>query len=118
MLSGGSPASTSVTFEATTVTVQTVPTGKSEVGSSTKLLVPPGAAGVTLKVTGVETGHSTVNAVESWILTFSLKLIVMFVFVATCVAPFVGMVLVTEGGVSRVNEKTKLAAMLSGGSFV
>src|SRR5690242_14622254 len=42
----------------------------------------------------------------------------MFVFVATCVAPFVGMVLMTEGGLSSVNEKTKLAAMLSGGSFV
>src|SRR5215470_2903500 len=108
MLSGGSPASTSVTFDATTVTVQTVPTGKSEVGSRTKLLVPPGAAGVTLKAIGVETGHSIVNAVESWIFTFSLKLIVMLVLVATCVAPLVGMVDVTEGGVSMVNEKTKL----------
>src|SRR6185295_1747986 len=118
MLSGGSPASTSVTFDATTVTVQTVPTGKSDVGSRTKLLTPPGATGVTLKATGVATGHSTVNAVESRIFTFSLKLIVMLVFVATWVAPLVGIVVVTEGGVSIVKLKTKLAAMLSGGSFV
>jgi hypothetical protein len=98
--------------------VQIVPTGKSDVGSRTKLFVPPGATGVTLKAIGVATGHSTVNAVESRIFTFSLKLIVMLVLVATCVAPFVGIVVVTAGGVSMVNEKTKLAAMLSGGSFV
>jgi hypothetical protein len=40
------------------------------------------------------------------------------VFVATWVAPLVGIVVVTEGGVSIVKLKTKLAAMLSGGSFV
>src|SRR6185295_18216471 len=118
MLSGGSPASTSVTFEATTVTVQIVPTGRSDVGSRTKLLTPPGAAGKTVKAIGVATGHSTVNAVESRIFTFSLKLIVMLVLIATCVAPFVGIVVVTAGGVSMVKLKTKLAAMLSGGSFV
>src|SRR6185503_11399195 len=65
---------------------------------------------------GVATGHSTVNAVESRIFTFSLKLIVMFVLVATWVAPLVGIVVVTAGGVSMVKAKTKLAAMLSGGS--
>ena len=53
ILSGGSPASTSVTFAATTVTVQIVPNGKSDVGSSVKLLTPPGASGMTVKVTGV-----------------------------------------------------------------
>src|SRR5262245_3617361 len=42
----------------------------------------------------------------------------MLVLVATWVAPFVGMVVVTAGGVSMVKAKTKLAAMLSGGSFV
>src|SRR5215204_1501910 len=118
MLSGGSPASTSVTFAATTVTVQIVPTGKSEIGSRTKLLTPPGAAGKTVKAIGVATGHSNVNAVESRILTFSLKLIVMLVFVATWIAPFVGIVVVTAGGVSIVKAKTKLASMLSGGSLV
>src|SRR5215207_2662033 len=49
--------------------------------------------------------------------TFSLKLIVIFVFVATCVAPLVGIGVVTVGKASMVKLKTKLAAMLSGGSF-
>src|ERR1700755_1569313 len=118
MLSGGSPASTSVTFEATTVTVHIVPTGKSDVGSRTKLFTPPGAAGNTGNAIGVATGHSTVKAVESRILTFSLKLIVILVFVATWVAPLVGIVVETAGGASRVKLKTKLAAIVSGGSFV
>src|SRR5689334_6437607 len=83
MLSGGSPPSTSVTFAATTVTVHVVLKGKSAVGSSVKLLTPPGAGGVAVNATGVPTGHSTVHAVESTIFTFSLKLIVMFVFAAT-----------------------------------
>src|SRR6185295_13765827 len=116
MLSGGSPASTSVTFEATTVTVQIVPTGRSDVGSRTKLLTPPGAAGKTVKATGVATGHSTVNAVESRMFTFSLKLIVMLVLVATCVAPLVGIVVVTAGGVSCVKAGIELVGNVSGGS--
>src|SRR5215207_4607600 len=43
---------------------------------------------------------------------------VMLVFVAICVAPLVGIVVVTAGGVSIVKAKTKLAAILSGGSLV
>src|SRR6185503_307578 len=61
IVSGGSLASASVTWAATTVTVQVTPLGKLLVGLSTKLLAGPVPV-VLLKATGVPTGHSSVNA--------------------------------------------------------
>src|SRR5687767_980105 len=50
-------------------------------------------------------------------LTGSLRVIVTFVLFGTTVAPLAGVVALTVGAVSVPKLKTKLAAMLSGGSF-
>src|SRR3954453_721354 len=78
------PASTSVTWVATTVTVQAMPPGRLAVGWSTNELA--GEAGVTVKPFGVPTGHSRVKAVPVT-LTSLLKLIVTVVAGSTPVAP-------------------------------
>jgi drug/metabolite transporter superfamily protein YnfA len=85
--------------DAWTVTVQTVSAGRLKVGVSVCEL-----AGEELVVNGigVPDGHSSENALLA--LTDLLKLIVIVVFSTTLVAPFVGTVLVTVGGVSVVNE--------------
>jgi hypothetical protein len=95
------PASTSVTWLATTVTVQTAPPGRFAVGRNTKLAA--GEAGVTVKAIGVPTGHASVNAVPVTF-TASLKFTVTVLGVATFVAPFAGVVLLTLGGASTVKE--------------
>src|SRR5437879_5637383 len=107
MLSGGSTVSTSLIWFAITVTVQTVPFGRSEVGSS--VIVEPGEP-LTLKASGVPVGHSIVNELPVAV-TGSLKLMSMFVLRATSVAPSAGLVLVTDGAASAVvNVKTEFAA--------
>src|SRR5438874_1494790 len=107
MWSGGSMASTSLIWFAITVTVQTVPFGRSEVGSS--VIVEPGEP-LTLKASGVPVGHSIVNELPVAV-TGSLKLMSMFVFFATSVAPSAGEVLETLGAASWVvNEKLVFAA--------
>src|SRR4051812_10943175 len=98
MLSGGSNVSTSMIWLAKTVTVQVVPEGRSATGSRVKLL-----AGDALSVNacGEPVGH--------WIekelvvaLTGSVKLMVMLELVATLVAPFAGVVVVTAGPASTL----------------
>src|SRR5436305_9712546 len=96
------PASTSVTWLATTVAVQVTPPGRLAVGWRTKELA--GEAGVTVKATGVPVGHSSLKA-EAVTLTGSLKLIVTVVFGLTLVAPLAGVVVVTAGAASVVKEK-------------
>src|SRR5436305_4130360 len=93
------PASTSVTWLATTVTVQVTFPGSGEVGWRTKL--EAGEAGVTVNATGVPVGHSSLNAVPVTF-TGSLKLIVIVEPGVMLVAPFGGTGVVTEGGVSIV----------------
>src|SRR5262245_2149846 len=97
------PTSVSVTWLATTVTVQVTPPRNGEVGCSTKL--EAGEDGVTVNALGVPTGHSSLNAVPVTF-TCSLKLIVIVVFGGTVVAPLAGKVEETDGGRSVVNEKT------------
>src|SRR5436305_8175444 len=80
------PASTSVTWAATTVTVQTTPLGKGDVGCSTKLVAGEGV--VTEKATGVPVGHSSLNA-EAVTLTDSLKFTVTVELGATPQTPLV-----------------------------
>src|SRR5437016_2134690 len=103
MLSGGSTESTSLIWFAITFTEQTVPSGRSLVGSS--VIDEPGEP-LTEKLSGVPVGHSSVNELPDAV-TGSLKLTTTFVFTATWVAPSAGDVLVTEGAASAVvNEKT------------
>src|SRR5258706_6022830 len=97
------PRSTSVTWLATTVTVQVTLPGSGAVGWSTKL--EAGEAGVTVNACGVPTGHSSLDAVPVT-LTGSLKLIVTVAVGTTLIAPLAGTVVVTEGGVSIVKLKT------------
>src|SRR5689334_328439 len=92
-------ASTSVTWLATTVTVQVAPAGRFAEGWSVKLVA--GEAGLTEKATGVPVGHSILKA-EPVTLTLSLKVTVTLVLATTFVAPLAGVVLVTVGGVSTV----------------
>src|ERR1700750_2575476 len=98
MLSGGSKLSASVIPAAKTVTVQVVPAGRSAVGSSVKL-----AEGdeLSVKVCGEPAGHWTEKE-PAVALTGSVKLIVMFEFCATLVAPFAGEVVVTVGPASTL----------------
>src|SRR2546421_13095308 len=84
------------------VTAHVVPCGRSAVGSSTAWLVPEP---VTVDVLGVPLGHWRLNELVEKV-TASLKLIVMLVFTATFVAPFVGTVVVTAGAVSFGPTKT------------
>src|SRR5437016_3678474 len=103
MLSGGSIESTSLIWFAITFTEQTVPSGRSLVGSS--VIDEPGEP-LTEKLSAVPVGHSIVNELPLAV-TGSLKLTTMFVFTATCVAASAGEVLVTDGAASAVvNEKT------------
>src|SRR5207248_11073722 len=98
MLSGGSTASTSLIWLAITFTAQTVPSGRSEVGSS--VIDEPGEP-LTAKLLGEPVGHSSVNPLVD-VVTDSLKLATMLVFTATWSAPFAGDVVVTEGAASAV----------------
>jgi hypothetical protein len=99
--------STSLIWFAITFTAHVVPCGRSAVGSSVAVDVPEP---LTEKVFGVPVGHWRVNELVEKV-TFSLKLIVMFVFTATLVAPFVGDVVFTDGAASAGPTKT-------GNSFV
>ena len=82
--------------------MQVVVCGSAEFGVSVKL-----EAGDELSEydTGVPVGHSSLND-DVLALTCSEKFTVTVEFVATAVAPFVGLVDVTVGGESIVNEKT------------
>jgi hypothetical protein len=81
------------------VTVQTVSAGRFAVGVSVYELA---GDELVLKLIGVPLGHSSEKALLA--LTDLLKLIVIVEASGTAVAPFVGTVLVTVGGVSTVNE--------------
>src|SRR5947208_6225219 len=98
MLSGGSTVSTSLIWFAITFTEQTVPSGRSLVGSS--VIDEPGEP-LTEKLSGVPVGHSSVNELVVAV-TGSLKFTTTFVFTATWSAPSAGDVLVTEGAASAV----------------
>src|SRR5437764_6219332 len=102
MWSGGSFESVSLTLFAITLTAHVTPCGRSEVGSS--VIAIPGEP-LTLNVFAVPLGHSSVNELTDTV-TDSLKLMTMFAFVATLVAPFAGDVLVTEGAWSFGVTKT------------
>src|ERR1700752_4851727 len=96
MLLGGSLLSESVTFAATTVTVQTSFDEKFVSGFNVKVML----SDVDLaNVCALLLAHEMVKA-ASGALTASLKVTLMFEPRATPVAPFVGMVLETEGAVS------------------
>src|ERR1051326_3377769 len=110
MLSGGSPASVSVTCAATTVTVHVSPSLKSVSGLSVQVVGPP----LRLYECVPDVVHEIVNE-EPPALTASLNVTVMLV-AGVETEEFVGVVAVTLGGVSVVNDQTKFAAMLSGGS--
>src|ERR1051325_425569 len=114
MLSGGSAVSASEIWLPTTVTVHCSPFVKSVLGSSVN-----DVAGLELspKACTPEVAHETVND-EVVALTDSLKLTVMLVLLAICVARSVGVVDVTVGVLSIVNWNEKSGPGLSGGSFV
>src|SRR5215207_11239978 len=99
MLSGGSPASWSVTCAATTVTVQRSPPAKSTPGLSVKVVGPP----VTTAVCAPLVAQETVNQLPATF-TGSLKVMLMSALVVAPVAPFAGVVDETAGGVSTVQE--------------
>src|ERR671928_96935 len=101
MLSGGSTVSTSLIPVLITFTEQTVPSGRSLVGSSVAVDVPEPLAE---KLSGVAAGHSRVNELLENV-TGSLKVTVMFVLAATSVAWSAGEKFVTAGAESVVNEK-------------
>src|ERR1051325_11172726 len=111
MLSGGSPASWSVTCAATTVTVQLTPPVKSVVGSSVNVVGPPLSA----KACAPEVVQEIVNE-EAVAFTASSNVMLMFAD-GEVVELAAGVVEETLGGVSVVNDQTKFASMLSGGSF-
>src|SRR5213082_1347651 len=98
MLSGGSTASTSLIWFAITFTEQTVPSGRSLVGSS--VIDEPGEP-LTEKLFAVPVGHSSVNELVDAV-TGSLKLATMFVFTATWSAASAGDVVDTDGAASAV----------------
>src|SRR5918911_2857031 len=113
MVSGGSTVSTSLIPLAITFTEQTVPSGRSLVGSS--VIDEPGEP-LTEKLSGVPVGHSSENELPLAV-TGSEKFTTMFVFTATWSAASAGEVVVTDGAVSAVaNEKLVFAAGWSGGS--
>src|SRR6185436_13882428 len=111
MLSGGSPASASVTCAARTVTVHVSPPVKSLFGLSVNVVAPP----LSTKVCAPVFVHEIVND-EPVALTASLNVTVTSEL-GPPMPPFVGVVAVTVGAASVVNEKMKFASMLSGGSF-
>src|SRR5204862_7683519 len=102
MLSGGANASVSVTCAATTVTVQSSPNVKSTFGLSVNVVL---GLALVVNVCEPEVAQEMVK-LEPLAFTDSLKLMVTFVFAATCGAPFVGVVVVTAGAASTPNEKT------------
>src|SRR6476620_11650354 len=112
MVSGGSAASTSLIWAATTVTTQTTPAGSAGFGVSVKLLA--GVADV-LKVMFEPAGHS-IRKEPAFAFTCSLKLIWIVALAATPVAPLLGVVLVTCGAASVLNRIVRLAGIASGGS--
>src|ERR1043166_8373569 len=116
MLSGGSLASWSVTWAAKTVTVIDSPLAKSTFGLIVNVVGPP----VTTVSDTLRVPLVAPTSVNQLAVTFtgSLHVIVTSVLLATCVAPLFGTTVVTLGAWSIVKLKTKLAAMLSGGSFV
>src|SRR5919206_176347 len=101
MLSGGSTVSVSLISSLWTVIVQTVPAGRFADGVSVN-----DVAGdeVCENAFEVPVGHSIVNAFDV-ALTDSLKVIWIVVSRATSVAPSAGVVVVTAGAESVVNEK-------------
>src|SRR5215218_5920950 len=102
MLLGGSPVSLSATLAATTVTVQTSPVvAKSTVGLRVKVVGPPERA----KACAPEVAQEMVKALDAAV-TASSKVTVTSVLLATPVAPLVGVVEETDGGLSTVKEKT------------
>jgi hypothetical protein len=105
----GVPAETSVTWLATTVAVHTAPAGRFADGVSVKLVAPPGGAGPIVNASGVPVGHCSVKA-DAVTFTALLKLTVMVADASTAVAPLAGVVEVTVGGESVVNEAVTLAA--------
>src|SRR5258708_10418707 len=86
----------SVTWLATTVSVQTVPAGSGVVGVSVN--ADAGEAGETLNALGVAAGHSSVKALPVTV-TASLKFTVRVALRATAVAPLAGTGVGTGGGV-------------------
>ncbi len=93
--SGGSLVSWSVTFAATTVTVQVSFATKSVSGSSVNVCGPP----VTAALCEPLVPHESVNH-EPVTSTFSLKVTDTFAVTETSVAPAAGVVLVTVGAAS------------------
>src|SRR5260221_14361856 len=85
----------SVTWLATTVSVQTVPAGSGVVGVSVN--ADAGEAGETLNALGVAAGHSSVKALPVTV-TASLKFTVRVALRATAVAPLAGTGAGTAGG--------------------
>src|SRR5215467_15581762 len=103
MLSGGSPLSWSEICAAKTVTVHDSPAVKSAFGLIVKVVGPPvTTVSATLRVPLVA---PTIWNQLPVTFTGSLNVIVMLVLPATCVAPLVGVVLVTLGAVSIVKLK-------------
>src|SRR2546421_12226711 len=101
MWSGGSTGAKALIWFAITFTVQTVPSGRSLVGSS--VIDEPGEP-LTEKLSLVLVGHSSVNELPDAV-TGSLKLTTMFVFTATCVAASAGEGLDTLGASSCVENE-------------
>ena len=100
MLSGGSIISWSLTCAAKTVTVQVSVAVKSLFGLIVKVVGPPvTTVSATLRVPLVA---QTIWNQLPVTLTASLKVMVMSVFCADFVAPFVGVVAVTLGGASTL----------------
>src|SRR6185369_17145278 len=114
MLSGGSLASWSVTCAAKIVTLTVSPLVKSVFGLIVNVVGPPvTTVSATLRV---PLDEPTIWNQLPVTLTGSLNVSVMFVLFAICVAPLVGVVALTVGAASVLKLKTKLAAILSGGS--
>src|SRR2546427_722549 len=101
MWSGGSRASASLIYLASVVNGQSVDSGRRRV--ITSVIDEPGQP-LTLKACGETLGHSIVNEVPL-AFTASLKVTVTLLPELTAVAPFAGLVLVTDGALSVVNEK-------------
>src|ERR1043166_8128843 len=102
MLSGGANAAASVLPAANAVAVQASPAVKSAVGLSVNV-----ALGLELveNVCAPEVAQ-VMSKLAPLAFTDSLKLMVTFVAALMSVAPFVGVVEVTDGAWSTVNEKT------------
>src|SRR2546430_17237860 len=113
MLSGGSIASTSLIPAARTVTVQTAPFGRFDVGSS--VIVEPGEP-LTVNACAEPVGHSSVNELPLAV-TGSLKLTSMFAFLATSIAPSAGVGVRTLGAAAWVGKRKSefRAGWLGGG---